>query len=281
MRDGLGLNFFASTPHATAHGVRDQDDREDMVHEVAAAGFGDAADYEAARPSYPADAVAWLVDELRIGPGARVCDLAAGTGKLTRILVRFGADLVAVEPVAGMRAQFRAVLPDVPLLAGAAEAMPCRTAALDAVVVAQAWHWFEHAHAEAEMRRVLQPRGGFALVWNARDRGVPWVDELWSIMDRVEKRAPWRDHENWRESARDVDGFASAHTAQFHHEQSLTHEQVVQRIASVSHVAVLPHDQRAQVLDEVRAVLQSHDETRDRADVALPYRVDCIVYGPA
>jgi len=57
-----------------------------VVHEVAAAGFSDAVDYEAARPSYPPDAVAWLVEHLRIGPGARVVDLAAGTGKLTRLL---------------------------------------------------------------------------------------------------------------------------------------------------------------------------------------------------
>ena len=58
-----------------------------MVHEVAAAGFSDAGDYEAARPSYPPDAVAWLIENLRIGPGRRVVDLAAGTGKLTRLLV--------------------------------------------------------------------------------------------------------------------------------------------------------------------------------------------------
>ena len=74
-----------------------------MVHEVAAAGFSDAADYEAARPSYPPDAVAWFVEHLRLGPGRRVVDLAAGTGKLTRLLAPTGADLVAVEPVAGMR----------------------------------------------------------------------------------------------------------------------------------------------------------------------------------
>ena len=69
-----------------------------MVHEVAAAGFSDAADYEAARPSYPPDAVAWFVEHLRIAPGATVVDLAAGTGKLTRLLVPAGANLPA-EPV--------------------------------------------------------------------------------------------------------------------------------------------------------------------------------------
>jgi len=74
-----------------------------MVHEVAKAGFSDPGDYEAARPSYPPDAIDWLVEHLRISPGRRVVDLAAGTGKLTRLLVPAGADLVAAEPVAGMR----------------------------------------------------------------------------------------------------------------------------------------------------------------------------------
>ena len=51
-----------------------------MVHGVAAAGFNDPGDYEAARPSYPPEAVAWLVEHLRIAPGARVCVLADPDG---------------------------------------------------------------------------------------------------------------------------------------------------------------------------------------------------------
>src|SRR4051812_26526389 len=141
-----------------------------VVHEVAAAGFSDPNDYEAARPSYPPDAVAWLVEQLRIRTDARVCDLAAGTGKLTRLLVPTGAQLLAVEPVAGMRATFRSVLPDVPVVAGTAEALPLRAGALDALVAAQAWHWFDHDRAIAEARRALHDRGALGLVWNARDR---------------------------------------------------------------------------------------------------------------
>src|SRR5258708_33425204 len=92
-----------------------------MVHEVAAAGFNVPGDYEAARPSYPPEAVAWFVENLRIAPGATVVDLAAGTGKLTRLLVPSGAHLIAAEPVAGMRATFREVLPSVPMIATTAE----------------------------------------------------------------------------------------------------------------------------------------------------------------
>jgi SAM-dependent methyltransferase len=249
-----------------------------VVHEVAAAGFNDPADYEAARPSYPPEAVAWIAGAIGIAPGRRVCDLAAGTGKLTRLLGAFGADMIAAEPVPGMRATFRAVLPDVPLLACTAEAMPFADATLDAVTVAQAWHWFDHDRAAAEMARVIRPGGGVAMIWNARDRTVPWVDAVWSIMDRVEKRAPWRNHENWRSSARQLPGFTPMETAEFRHAQPLTPEGVVQRVASVSHVAVLPDAEREAVLDEVRTLVATDPATRGRATVDLLYRVDCVTF---
>jgi SAM-dependent methyltransferase len=248
-----------------------------VVHNVAAAGFNDPADYEAARPSYPPDAVAWLVEHLRLGPGRRCCDLAAGTGKLTRLLASSGSGLVAVEPVPGMRATFRRLLPQVPLVAATSEAMPFATSSIDAITVAQAWHWFDHDRATAEMARVLRPRGRLGLVWNARDRTEPWVDEVWSIMDRVEKRAPWRDHENWRDSAtRPMPGFGPLHVGEFRHVQHITPDGVVQRVASVSHVAVLPDDQREEVLDEVRTLLATHPAVRGREVVEIPYRVDAF-----
>jgi len=248
-----------------------------MVHEVAAAGFSDSGDYEASRPGYPPDAVNWFVEQLAISPGARVADIAAGTGKLTRELVTTGAEVVAVEPVAGMRAMFRTVLPAVPLFASTAEQLAIRDNTIDAVLVAQAWHWFDHERATAEMHRVLRPGGGLGLVWNARDRSVPWVDAVWTIMDRVEKRAPWRNHDNWRDSAfAAMPGFGEMAMAEFHHTQPMTPEGVVQRMASVSHVAVLPPAQREAVFDEVRAVLRSDPGVAGRSVVEIPYRVDCM-----
>ncbi len=249
-----------------------------MVHDVAAAGFNDPADYEAARPSYPPDAVAWFVEHLRIAPGRRVADVAAGTGKLTRLLVPTGAELLAVEPVSGMRATFHRLLPDVALVAGTAEALPLAAGAFDAMTVAQAWHWFDHERASAEAGRVLRKGGRLGLVWNARDRTEPWVDEVWSIMDRVEKRAPWRDHENWRDSARQaaMPGFGALHETEFRHAQLITPEGVVQRVASVSHVAVLSEPEREAVLGEVRDVLATHPAVSGRETVEIPYRVDCF-----
>jgi len=246
------------------------------VHDVAQLGFGTTAEiYERSRPTYPADAVAWLVEHCRIGPDANVCDLAAGTGKLTRLLEPTAARLLAVEPVNGMTDVLRRTSPAVPVVAATVEALPFADRALDAITIAQAFHWFDAETALPELRRVLRPGGRLGLVWNARDRSIDWVDALWSVMDRVEKRAPWRDHDHWRESAFAAERwFGPLHEATFHHEQVLDIDGVVARFAGVSHLAVLPADEREQVLDEVRTVLATHPAIAGHSAFPIPYRVD-------
>jgi SAM-dependent methyltransferase len=246
------------------------------VHEIAATGFDAAADaYERARPSYPPEAVAWLVDRLHLGPGRVLVDLAAGTGKLTRLLTPSGASTFAVEPVQGMRRVLAAAQPEVPVVAGVAEALPLADASVDAVTVAQAFHWFDGEAAFAELARVVRPGGAVGMVWNARDRSVDWVDALWTIMDRVERRAPWRDHDRWSDVALgERAGFGPIQAAQFWHHHRVTPDQIRDRIASVSHVAALPEADRRAVLDEITAVLAQHPDTASRAELEIPYRVD-------
>jgi len=182
---------------------------------------------------------------------------------------------LAVEPVEGMRQRFVSAVPGLPMVAAVAEALPIAPRSLDAVTVAQAFHWFDADRAFGEFARVLRRRGRVGLIWNARDRSTDWVNEVWSIMDRVEKRAPWRDHEHGDDSApRPRDGFRPFHAETFRHEQSITPEGVVDRIASVSHVAVLPPAERQRVLEEVRGVLIHHPDARGRSELRIPYRVD-------
>ena len=62
------------------------------IDDLAASGFeAAAAAYEMARPGYPDEALALLVEEFGLGEGMVVCDLGAGTGKLTRRLLDTGA----------------------------------------------------------------------------------------------------------------------------------------------------------------------------------------------
>jgi len=248
-----------------------------MVHEIAMRGFGSEADaYERSRPSYPPEAVAWLVDRLRLRPGAVVADLAAGTGKLSRLLLPTNASVVGIEPVEGMRRVLHQILPSVPIIAGTAEAMPIRSSSLDAVCVAQAFHWFDADKTFVELARVLRPGGRVGFAWNARDRAVDWVDRVWAIMDEVERRAPGRDHENWRESAfGERRGFGPLESESFGHEHLTTPARVVDRILGVSHIAALPTREQHEVLEKVRRLLDEHPDTRDRLELRVPYRVDC------
>lgn len=246
------------------------------VHEVAASGFDAPAEtYDRARPSYPPELVDHFVEHLRLGPEATVLDLAAGTGKLIRLLAPSGANLIAVEPVAGMARVLRAGSPGVPLVSSTAEALPVADGCLDAVTVAQAFHWFDADAAFVELARVLRQGGRVGLVWNARELSRDSVRRLWDIMERVEKRAPWRGHDEWHDSALGArTGFGALHEATFHHDQILTPDDVVARVASVSHVAVLNAPANAAVLAEVRELLATHPDTRGRAELAIPYRVD-------
>ena len=108
--------------------------------------------------------------------GARhVLDLGAGTGKLTSVLLDLGLDVTAVEPDDAMRAL---VDPRATGLAGTAERVPLADASVDGVLVGQAWHWFDPASAEAEVRRVLRPGGTLGLLWDLLDDGVPWCAEV-------------------------------------------------------------------------------------------------------
>lgn len=144
--------------------------------------FGRAAQtYERGRPSYPAEAVRWMLEPVAASR-PRVVDVGAGTGKLTRALVALDAEVVAVDPDPEMLGALRGAVPGVPTFAGTGESLPLPDASVDAVVFGQAWHWVDPATASAEAARVLRAGGVLGLIWNLRDERVPWVARLTEIM---------------------------------------------------------------------------------------------------
>ncbi len=231
------------------------------VHDVAARTYGASSDaYERGRPSYPPDAVACVVDALSIGSSSVVVDLAAGTGKLTRLLVPTGARVVAVEPVEAMRATLVATVPGIDVVAGAAEALPLATGSLDALLVAQAFHWFAVEPALAEASRVLRPGGGLALLWNQRDESVPWVAELCRLMRWRDRPVPSYEDVDWAGTVREVGTFSPLERQAFANQHEVDAGALVDRVLSTSHIGVLPAKEQAALADRVRHLVAGFPE---------------------
>ena len=233
-----------------------------------AEGFGRvAAEYERSRPGYPPAALALVATRTGIGPGRRVLDVAAGTGKLTREWVERGADIVAVEPVAGMREVLERHLPAVTSFDGTAEDLPLPDADVDVATVAQAFHWFDADAAHAELHRVLRPGGHLAVLFNRRDLSTPVQAAIDDLLAPHRGDTPsWATHD-WSRLLEASPRFGDLEVASFPSVQRLDATGLAGRVASISFVAQLDDRTRARVMVAVRAIFdRSARPDRDGVD---------------
>lgn len=226
--------------------------------------FGSVADaYDRGRPGYPADAVAWLAG----GEAKVVLELAAGTGKLTRALVDQGHAVFATEPDEAMLEVLRERVPEVSAKVATAEEIPANDRSVDVVVVAQAFHWFDHERALPEIARVLKPGGHVALVWNSRDERIPWVRRMGAILGRQDldtSSAVQLVHS-------DLFGFMEEAT--FKHWQEVNRESILDLARSRSHIATMGDDERERHLGEVLAFYDDYGRGMD--GMQIPYVTRC------
>ena len=245
--------------------TRDASDRASLGR----AGFESGSDiYERARPGYPEDSIAHLMATAGIIPGSRVLDLAAGTGKLTRQLDAAGADCLAVEPSASMREVFGRAVPGVPMVGGTAEMIPLVSRAIDAVVVAQAFHWFDPPRALPEIARVLRSRGWLALIWNERDESDPMVAELVRIT-KWDQCQPYPMGMDFGVIIDRCGLFRPVVRVKFSFVQSISATEFVDQVATRSYVRVLPEQQRRSLLNEVASFATTLGDP-----IQLPYVTD-------
>jgi SAM-dependent methyltransferase len=239
------------------------------VHPVAAAGFASAAEvYERARPSYPQEAIDWLVEQTELGAGRMVVDLGAGTGKLTRLLLPTGARVIAVEPIPEMRA----LIGVGEVLEGTAEAIPLPDGSTDLVTVAQAFHWFDHDRALPEIHRVLRERGILVLVWNMRDLDDPVQRGVEELLQPIRVDVPGQIQGAWREPLARSGLFGPATVGEFKYEQRFTTDDLCDRVASTSFVAALPPVDREELMVRIRALTHGLAEP-----FAFPYKTEVHV----
>jgi SAM-dependent methyltransferase len=237
-----------------------------VIHPAAAQGFARSADaYERGRPRYPQEAIDLLTS--RLTAGAPVLDLAAGTGALARSLHDCGFKVTAVEPVAEMRAALPA---SIRALEGTAEAIPLRDGEVDAVVVGQAFHWFDGDAALAEIHRVLRPRGRLALLWNRRVEDAPLNLAIDEVVDPYREGTPTHRAGAWRTAFGRTTLFGPLEEHVFANEQVLDEDGLAARICSISFIASLPEAERAGVLARVRRLAAA-------GPVTLQYRTEVQV----
>jgi SAM-dependent methyltransferase len=230
--------------------------------------FGRAArEYELGRPGWPEELVDKAARELGLGPGSAVLDLAAGTGKLTRLLVpRFGR-VVAVEPDEAMLEVLAEVVPGAEARRGSGERIPLGDAEVDCVFVAEAFHWFASPEVVAEIARVLRPRGGLVLLWNVSDLDIepPWPEEA----DRLIGEAVARGGEPggakvasgaWREPL--AAAFEELRAAQLDRDETVTRDELIARVLSASSIACQSAAARRELAVRLRQLMPDRPHRR-------------------
>lgn len=228
--------------------------------------FDRAADvYERARPGYPDDAVDWLL----ASDPAVVLDLGAGTGKLTRALVGRVARVHAVDPSPTMLDQLRDAVPDALVATGSAEDVPLPDDAVDAVLVAQAWHWVDPVRAVPEVRRVLRPGGVLGLIWNVRDESVPWVAALTSIIHGS-------DAERFVADGSGIPDLGPVERFVTRWERPFDRQGLLDLVASRSYLIAADQPVRDEVLRQVGELLDTHPDLADPQTWRLPYRTEAF-----
>ena len=249
------------------------------IHDSAAKGYTAAANtYVSGRPDYPPAIVNWLRDVVGLDATRTVLDLGAGTGKNLPNLRATGARLIAVEPVAAMRALLAERYENVEVLDGTAEQIPLADATVDAVVCAQSFHWFANAAALAEIRRVLKPGGVLGLIWNVRDESIAWVAQLERLTDALRGDTPRFRTGAWR-TLFPAEGFEALGEQQFPHAHTgPTGQVIIDRTLSVSFIAALPEQKREQVRQQVQALIDSTPELAGHDTVSFPYQTLAVAF---
>ncbi|MFG1627778.1 class I SAM-dependent methyltransferase [Kribbella sp. NPDC049227] len=231
-----------------------------------------ATAYDAGRPTFPAEALTWILGP---GRGLQVLDLGAGTGKLAAVAAGLGHDVIAVDPSQEMLEVCRR-RPGLDTMMGAAESIPLAHASVDAVIVGQAFHWFDHARALPEIARVLRPNGVLGLLWNRADTVVPWVRRM---VQTMQGDGLGGDRFDPVPVLLQSGLFALVEDTRFRHWQDLDRNGLRQLAQSHSRIAVLTESRRDAVLDQVDAIYEN--TARPPEPLRMPYFTDCYRARPS
>lgn len=230
---------------------------EEQLHPLVG-GFDDAANYEAGRPRYDERVVATLAEHLDLAPGAPVLELGAGTGQLSRALADAGLDLIAVEPLEQTRSLLSEAIGAARVRDGRAEAIPLDDGTVQAVLAADSFHWFDETRAMPEIKRVLRPGGGVAILRAVPTLEDPWRREIGEIIARTRPEHPAFGERGAAAALEEDPDFGPVLQADVKTRWSFDRARLLSWVSSFSWVATLPDERRVALLSDVEEVLERH-----------------------
>jgi SAM-dependent methyltransferase len=222
-------------------------------------GFTDAEAYNAARPRYDAGVAQELLDRLQLAPGAPVLELGAGTGQLSEALLDAGLDLIAVEPLAATRELLVAAIGAGRVRSGRAEAIPLADDSVAAVFAADSFHWFDEERAMPEIKRVLQPGGGVAILRMVAHVDRPWNREFGEILMESRPEHPAFGERAPAAALEEDPAFGPVEATSVATPGVIDRERLLAWIATFSWIAVLTEAERGRLLERLEALLQRNE----------------------
>jgi SAM-dependent methyltransferase len=252
---------------------------------------GVASHYERYRPGPPVAAVDWFLPT-RV---ARVVDLGAGTGALTRLLIDKAEEVVAIEPDDRMRSVLTKELLGVRAVIGRGESMPIPDSCADAVLASSSWHWMDPIPTLREVARVLVPGGILGALWSGPDPEGPFMVQARALL--AEQSHDGADAAVLGEGDGDVGEFASLIVGDalrptfgfeippgvpfdqpehevFTWDVALNTDELIGLLGTFSSIINMPDDRRERVIAEARRLLRELLGVEGDATVDVAFRAD-------
>ncbi|MEW6056655.1 MAG: class I SAM-dependent methyltransferase [Bdellovibrionota bacterium] len=193
-----------------------------------------ATAYGSARPEYPERTASFLLEKLKVAQSVKVLDLAAGTGKFTRHVLRYTSNATAADLSPKMLEQLSQRFPSTEVVQASAEEMPFPAQTFDVVVCANAFHWFATQKSLAEIARVLKPRGSLGLIWTVLDENHDSIRSLLSQVGYHAKNIPRFQSNEWKHCFEQTDLFTSLREKMFRSAQEYTSKTLINFLNTMS-----------------------------------------------
>jgi ubiquinone/menaquinone biosynthesis C-methylase UbiE len=242
------------------------------IHSTANSYQNSSEIYESGRPGYTEESVFALCEHLSLTVSSSIVELGAGTGKFTRILAKKYPNVLVVEPVPAMLEKLKSILPEVRGKLGTGEDIPSQDLSADAIIIANAFHWFSTEKAINEFKRVLKNGGGLGLIWNLD--GVftsAWGKIIDSWLDEIEGETPQYKTGLWRKVLEKSEFFSPLSEQHFSSSRATTPEEIIDRVMSISFVAAQPDSVKVDLQQRIEKLLATHPETQGKDNLTVTF----------